>query len=322
MTELRRTAFPASPESAGERLDAWLSRQPGAPTRSQIKGAADDDRLQVSGKPVRASYRLRGGETVDLLEHEADPDAAALCGEDIPLDVLHEDASFLAINKAAGMVVHPGAGNRTGTLVHALLHRDPALAWPGQPERAGIVHRLDRDTSGVILVAKTVRAHEAISRQFRDRSIQKTYLALVHGDVKKAGTIDLPIGRHPTERKRMSVSGKPARAATSDYEPLERFGAFTLVEVRPRTGRTHQIRVHLSAKGWPIVGDRVYGARARTSFPRQALHAAAIELEHPVEKRRLRIEAPLAPDIHDFVEELRRGKAAESARRGAERDLD
>jgi 23S rRNA pseudouridine1911/1915/1917 synthase len=309
VTSLRRTSFPATPDAAGERLDAWLARQPGAPSRSQIKSAADDDRLQVSGKPVRASYRLRGGETVDLFELEADPAEASLYGEDIPLAVLHEDASFLAINKPAGMVVHPGAGNRTGTLVHALLHRDPALAWPGQPERAGIVHRLDRDTSGVILVAKTVRAHEALSRQFRDRSIRKTYLALVHGDVKSGGTIDLPIGRHPTERKRMSVIGKPARAATSEYEPLERFGTFTLVEVRPRTGRTHQIRVHLAAKGWPIVGDRVYGARARSPISRQALHAAAIELEHPDEKSRLCIEAPLAADMEALVERLRRGSA-------------
>lgn len=308
MTKLRRTAFPASPDSAGERLDAWLARQDGAPTRSQIKTAADDDRIQIAGKPVRASYKLRGGETVELFEHESDPAEAALRGEDIALDVLHEDESLIAINKPAGMVVHPGAGNRTGTLVHALLHRDPSIAWPGQPERAGIVHRLDRDTSGVILVARTVRAHEALSRQFRDRSIRKTYVALVHGDVKSAGTIDLPIGRHPTERKRMSVVGKPARSAFSEYEPLERFGAFTLVVVRPRTGRTHQIRVHLSARGWPIVGDRVYGARARSSFARQALHAAAIEFDHPETRERMRIEAPLAADIEELVAKLRRGR--------------
>jgi 23S rRNA pseudouridine1911/1915/1917 synthase len=319
VTALRRTAFPVPTEAAGERLDAWLARQAGAPTRSQIKSAADDDRLEVGGKAVRASYRLRGDETVDLLEHEVDLAAVSLRGEDIALDVLHEDASFLAINKPAGMVVHPGAGNRTGTLVHALLHRDPSLAWPGQPDRAGIVHRLDRDTSGVILVAKTVRALEALSRQFRDRSIKKTYIALVHGDVKHGGTIDLPIGRHPTERKRMSVSGRPARAATSDYEPLERFGAFTLVEVRPRTGRTHQIRVHLSARGWPIVGDRVYGPRARSAFARQALHAAAIELEHPDETGRLRIEAPLAADLENLLEGLRRGQPGSVTEKGSNR---
>jgi 23S rRNA pseudouridine1911/1915/1917 synthase len=308
VTRLRRTAFPASPDNAGERLDAWLARQAGAPTRSQIKSAADDDRIEVAGKPVRASYRLRGGETVDLFEHESDPAEASLHGEDIALDVLYEDDSMLAVNKPAGMVVHPGAGNPTGTLVNALLHLDPAIAWPGQPERAGIVHRLDRDTSGVILVARTVRAHEALSRQFRERSIRKTYVAVVHGDVKSGGTIDLPIGRHPTERKRMSVTGKPARSAFSEYEPLERFGAFTFVEVRPRTGRTHQIRVHLAAKGWPIVGDRVYGSRARSTFARQALHAAAIDFEHPKNGERLRIEAPLAADIAEMLARLRRGR--------------
>jgi 23S rRNA pseudouridine1911/1915/1917 synthase len=315
VSPLRRTVFAVPPDAAGERLDSWLARQDGAPTRSQIKAAADDDRLRAGGSPVRGSLRLRGDETVELFEHEVDPTSCAMLGEDIPLDVLHEDTSFLAVNKPAGMVVHPGAGNRTGTLVHALLHRDPALAWPGQPERAGIVHRLDRDTSGVILVAKTVRAHEALSRQFRERTIHKTYLAVVHGHVKRGGTIDLPIGRHPTERKRMSVVGKPARAATSDYEPLERLGAFTLVEVRPRTGRTHQIRVHMAAKGWPVAGDPVYGPRAKSSIARQALHAAGIDLEHPEEKRRLRIEAPLAPDIEAFIAGLRRAHAGLSTSR-------
>ena len=306
MSALRRTAFPVAPESAGERLDAWLAHQAGAPTRSQIKAAADDDRIEIDGKTVRASYRLRGGESVDLLEHEPNPAAAVLVGEAIALDILHEDATLLAVDKPAGMVVHPAAGNRSGTLVHALLHRDPSIAWPGQPERAGIVHRLDRDTSGVILVAKTVRAHEALSRQFRERTIHKTYLALVHGVVLQGGRIDLPIGRHPTERKRMSVSGRPARAAVSEYTPVERLGAFTLLEVRPQTGRTHQIRVHLAASGLPIVGDRVYGGRKRSTFGRQALHAAAIEFEHPEGGRRLRVESPLAADIADLLVTLRR----------------
>src|SRR6185369_12384042 len=235
--------------------------------------AADDQRLRVDGSPVRASYRLRGGESVELSIPEHDPSATAVTGEAIDLDVLYEDEEMLAINKPAGMVVHPAAGNRSGTLVHALLYRDPSIAWPGQPERAGIVHRLDRDTSGVILVAKNVAALEALSRQFRERSIRKTYLALVHGAVADSGRIDLPIGRHPTERKRMSVIGRPARAAISEYRPLERLGAFTLVEVRPLTGRTHQIRVHLSAKGFPIVGDRLYGGKTKAGISRQALHA-------------------------------------------------
>jgi 23S rRNA pseudouridine1911/1915/1917 synthase len=305
MSAWRRTAFPVATESGGERLDSWLAAQPGAPTRSQIKAAADDDRVQIGGKPVRASYRLRGDESVELIEPEADPNAAVIHGEAIDLDVLHEDATLIAVNKPAGMVVHPAVGNRSGTLVHALLHRDPSIAWPGQAERAGIVHRLDRDTSGVILVAKTVRAHEALSRQFRERTIRKTYLAVVQGVVKQAGRVDLPIGRHPTERKRMSTSGRPARAATSDYRPVEYLGGFTLVEVKPLTGRTHQIRVHLAAIGFPIVGDKVYGGRKRGDFSRQALHAAAIEFEHPDGSGRLRIEAPLAEDLATLLRRLR-----------------
>jgi 23S rRNA pseudouridine1911/1915/1917 synthase len=306
MTLWRRTPFPVPAETSGARLDAWLAAQPGAPTRSQIKTAADDDRLQVDGKPVRASYKLRGGETVELVEPEVDPADFQVVGEAIDLEVLYEDDDMLAVNKPAGMVVHPAAGNRSGTLVHALLHRDPRIAWPGQPERAGVVHRLDRETSGVILVAKNVRALEALSKQFRERTIRKTYLALVHGVLKEAGRIDLPIGRHPTERKRMSVTGRPARTAVSDYRPIEALGAYTLVEVKPLTGRTHQIRVHLSAKGFPIAGDKVYGGKRRPVFERHALHAFAIEFETPGTGERLRLEAPLAPDLAGLVEKLRK----------------
>lgn len=306
MTSWRRTPFVASKDVAGHRLDAWLSQQEGAPTRSQIKAAADADRILILDQPVRASYRLRGGETVELLEAEVDPTSTAVVGEDIDLDVLFEDASMLAINKPAGMVVHPAAGNRSGTLVHALLYRDPSIAWPGQAERAGIVHRLDRDTSGVILVAKTVRAHEALSRQFRERTIRKAYLALVNCVVKAGGRIDLPIGRHPTERKRMSVIGRPARPSLTEYSPLERLGPCTLLEAKPHTGRTHQIRVHLAAKGMPIVGDRVYGGKAHGGLGRQALHAAAIEFESPMAGVRHRVEAPMAADMAELLERLRR----------------
>ncbi len=305
MSTWRKTGFPVAPESAGERLDRWLARQAAAPTRSQIKIAGGEDRLWIAGRPVRASYRLRGGEIVELLEPEVDPTAAAVRGEAIDLDVLYEDDGVLAINKPPGMVVHPAAGNRSGTLVHALLHRDPSIAWPGQIERAGIVHRLDRDTSGVILVAKTVRAHEALSRQFRERTIRKTYLALVHGTVREGGRLDQPIGRHPTERKRMSIAGRPPRAAVTDYRPLERLGEFTLLEVRPLTGRTHQIRVHLAAAGFPIVGDRVYGGRSRGGLARQALHAASIEFDNPGTGRHLRVEAPVSADLAALLSHLR-----------------
>jgi 23S rRNA pseudouridine1911/1915/1917 synthase len=306
VVESRSSDRVVPPDAAGQRLDAWLAKQDGAPTRSQIKAAADDCRLRIGSEAVKASHKLRGGETVTLVEAEPQP-SGDLVGEPIPLAVLYEDDDMLAIDKPAGLVVHPGAGNRSGTLVHALLHRSPDLAWPGDPSRAGIVHRLDRETSGVILVAKSVRAHEALSRQFRNRTVRKTYLAVVHGNVKAPARIDLPIGRHPTERKRMSVHGRPARSAISDVTPLERFRGATLVEVRPLTGRTHQIRVHLAAKGFPIVSDPTYGGRRLGDLQRHALHASAIEFELPDGSRRLRIEAPLPADLAELVEGLRAG---------------
>jgi 23S rRNA pseudouridine1911/1915/1917 synthase len=219
-------------------------------------------------------------------------------------------------------VVHPAAGSRSGTLVHALLHRFPRAELPGAPERAGIVHRLDRDTSGVILVALDVRAHEGLAKQFRSRTIRKYYLALVRGDVREPGHIDSPIGRHPHDRKRMSVSARHARTATTDYQPIERFGLATLLDVEPHTGRTHQIRVHLASRGWPIVADPVYGvpsertlatARRRwgraesllEEMPRQALHAHRIRFTHPVSGDVLEIEAPVPNDLRLLLQGLR-----------------
>jgi 23S rRNA pseudouridine1911/1915/1917 synthase len=243
-------------------------------------------------------------------------------GEEIALDILWADEHVIAVNKPPGMVVHPAVGNRRGTLVNALLHHFPSTSWPGAPERAGIVHRLDRDTSGVILVALDVRAHEALAKQFRTRTVEKTYLALVRGDVKKAGRIDQPIGRHPRDRKRMSVVARRTRTAATDYRPLERFGVATLLEVRPHTGRTHQIRVHLAASGWPVLADPVYGGAVREvagdvhksdraaldalrSMPRQALHARRIGFDHPFDGRRIEVEAPLAADIAAVLARLR-----------------
>ncbi len=240
----------------------------------------------------------------------------------IPLEVLYEDEHLVAINKAPGLIVHPGAGHRDGTLVNALLHRFPRARWPNAPERAGLVHRLDRETSGVILVARTVAAHEALSRQFRTRTVAKSYLALVRGAVPAAGRIEVAIGRHPRDRKRMSVGSGRGRDATTAYEPIERFGVATLLLVSPRTGRTHQIRVHLASRGWPVVADPLYGvlssravsawrarwgerAEALASMPRQALHAWRIRFLHPIMQSELEIEAPLPTDFASVLERLR-----------------
>ena len=241
-------------------------------------------------------------------------------GEDIPIDVVYADRELVVVNKAAGMVVHPAAGHRRGTLLNAILHRFPAAQLPGSPERAGIVHRLDRDTSGLIVVARTVEAHEGLARQFRERRVIKEYLALVAARVRDSGEIDEGIGRHPRDRKKMSTSARRARSAVTVFEPLEQLGPATLLLVRPRTGRTHQIRVHLAARGMPVVGDRVYGASAAPGprgrgagkaaailgrMERQALHAWKLELSHPSTGRSLALEAPLPPDMASVLEDLR-----------------
>jgi len=306
--------FVVPADAAGIRLDVWLAAQPDAPTRSQIKLAAEQQRLRIGERAVRASFRLRGAETIALRETERLDAAFEPQAEPIDLLVLYEDDQIVAIDKPVGMVVHPAVGNRAGTLVNAVLHRYAHTPAAMLPQRAGIVHRLDRDTSGVILVARTVEAHEALSRQFRERTIRKEYMALVHGIVRQGGVIDLPIGRHPSDRKRMSTRAVRSRAAISEFEPrelLERSLA-TLLEVRPRTGRTHQIRVHLAARGWPIVGDKVYGrgSGASPTHSRQALHASAIELDLPVSGRRLRIESPLPSDLEMLLRSLRSGTPA------------
>jgi 23S rRNA pseudouridine1911/1915/1917 synthase len=224
---------------------------------------------------------------------------------------------LVAIDKPAGMVVHPAPGSRSGTVVNALLHRIGRLEGVGAAERPGIVHRLDKDTSGVLLVARTVGALEALARQFRARTVEKRYTALVHGSVRgERGTIDRPIGRDPRDRKRMSVRAQRGRTAVTRFTVRERLPGATLLEVAPETGRTHQIRVHLASIGHPIVGDAVYGGRRRrvvgeagdvlAGCPRQALHAARLVVAHPLDGASLVLESPLPPDLRGVVDALRK----------------
>lgn len=301
--------FVVEEAAAGQRLDRWLASLPGAPSRSQVTAAIGEGLVTIDEHPAKAGHRLRAGERV-VFRPRAREEPTAVTPEEIALDVLYEDEHVVAINKPAGMVVHPAVGNRKGTLVNAILHAYPQMESRGTGERAGIVHRLDRDTSGVILVALSAVALEAIAKQFRERTVEKEYLALVRGRVSAAGTIDAAIGRHPRDRKRMSTAARRGRSAQSHYEPLERFDGVTLLLVRPRTGRTHQIRVHLAAAGWPIVADPLYGGgRVRGGCPmaRLALHAWRIRFDHPVSGKRVAVTAPLPGDFQAALDALRAG---------------
>jgi 23S rRNA pseudouridine1911/1915/1917 synthase len=296
------------PDAAGQRLDRIVAAAPGVGTRSQAKQLIDAGRIAVDGVPRKAAHVVRGGERIEI--EPLPPPARTIEPEDVPLVVLYEDADLLAVDKPAGMVVHPAPGARRGTLVHALAHRFGALGGVGPAERAGIVHRLDRDTSGVILVARTPAALEGLARQFRERTVEKRYVALVRGHLARAkGTIDRPIGRHPRERKRMSVHSRRPRSALTRYEVVERLPGSTLVRLFPKTGRTHQLRVHLAALGHPIVGDKVYGrgrcAAPLAPFPRQALHAEEIRFLHPRTGVPLVVRAPLAKDVEELLAAVR-----------------
>jgi 23S rRNA pseudouridine1911/1915/1917 synthase len=275
-------------------------------SRSQAARMIKAGAVTVNGAPARAAAALRPGDRVAIAPLAAPAAPAPKAAP--PLDVLHADADIIVVNKAAGVAVHPAPGHPDGTLVDALLARFPdlaALADPDGVRRPGIVHRLDKDTSGVIAIARTLAARIDLARQFKDRTVRKTYLAIVRGVVARDRfTISRPVGRHPTERKRMSVRSRNPRAAVSQIAVLARFDSpappATFVLVRPETGRTHQIRVHLAASGHPCLGDALYGGAvgaAAGGFERQALHALALEIAHPREGARRQFVAPLPPDF-------------------------
>ena len=292
---------------AGLRLDQALARLFPAYSRSRLQAWLREGRIQVDGASPDARRKVRGGERVELVSAPAAEDSAQL-PEDIPLQVVFEDEHLLVINKPAGLVVHPGNGNWSGTLLNALLHHAPELA---EVPRAGIVHRLDKDTSGLLVVARTVPAQVNLIEQMQARSVKRVYRALVHGKLQAGGTVDASIGRHPTRRTRMAVVAD-GRPALTHYRIMERFAQTTLLECRLETGRTHQIRVHMAQLGHPLVGDPVYGGRrvpppGCEGFSRQALHAFCLGLVHPASAEFMQWEVPMA---EDFIALLQRVRAA------------
>jgi len=299
--------FSATIEHAGKRLDQALHERFPEFSRSRLQDWIRRERVLVNGAAARSSRLLRVGDRIDVEPAEPAPLRAA--PEAIPLRVLYEDPDFVAIDKPAGMVVHAGAGVHSGTLVNALLGRFQQLSALGGDLRPGIVHRLDRFTSGVILVAKNDAAHRALAAQFAGRQVEKTYLALVHGTVAAdRGRIDTPIARDPRHRTRMTARLGSGRAAWTEYRALSRHAGFTFLEVRIGTGRTHQIRVHLSSIGHPVAGDRLYGApannQARPPRGRFFLHAHRIRFQHPFTGQPVEIESPLPEDLRRWIEQL------------------
>jgi 23S rRNA pseudouridine1911/1915/1917 synthase len=302
-----------SEDGDGVRLDLFLVSVLPAQSRSQIQRLIKQGLVNVAGKPAKSNQVMKAGQdvTVELPE----PVESTVRPEALPLPIVYQDSDILVVDKPAGMVVHPAAGHAGGTLVNALLHHVDDLSGIGGEKRPGIVHRLDRGTSGLLVVAKHDAAHEELARQFHDREVEKDYLALVWGEVMAGRRIDAPIGRDPGNRKKMSAKARRSREAVTRIVRAEHFGRMlTLAQVAIHTGRTHQIRVHLSAIGHPIVGDPLYGGvrrrvpgdlRAVTHLDRPFLHSARLAFTHPIDGRRIELESQLPDDLQRVLDELR-----------------
>lgn len=325
------TELIVSPDAVGVRLDRYLADRAAAGdgvsvglTRSRLQQLINAGHVRVDGAEVRPAHKVRAGDRITVVVPPPEP--LDLVPESMPLDVLFEDEHIIAIAKPSGLVVHPGAGRRTGTLVHALLAHCTDLSGIGGKERPGIVHRLDKETSGVIIVAKHDRAHESLSRQFANRELVKRYIAFVIGAPRPASaTIDTPYGRHPKHRKRYSSRVGSDRRAVTTYEVTGNGGGISRLAVTLGTGRTHQIRVHLADAGWPVVADSVYGGKqwrritnaalrdVARGIARHALHAAFLMVRHPTTDEAIRLEAPLPEDMQELDAAMRAAALREAS---------
>lgn len=294
-------SFIATAADTGKRLDHFVQEQISDFSRARIQTWIREGRVLVNGSAAKASMTLRGGEVVEVSPADLPPLNAS--PEDLPIDILYQDDSVIAVNKPAGVVVHAGAGAHSGTLVNRLVHHFKSLSTVGGDLRPGIVHRLDRGTSGVLLVARTDAAHRALAAQFADRTIEKTYLALVQGRVlADSGKIDKPITRDPNRRTRMTARLEHGREAHTSFRVRERLERFTFLEVRIGTGRTHQIRAHLASIGHPVAGDKLYGARAFPALENRVfLHAWRIVFTSPAANQRVTVEAPLPEELTRLI---------------------
>lgn len=311
--------FKASDDEASTRLDVFLAAKLPELTRSRIKALLEEGRVKVNGAPAKAGLKLKGAEEVTISVPGATPSGVE--PEDIRLDVLYDDDDVVVVNKRADMAVHPGAGRSTGTLVNALLGMGRPLAPTGGPLRPGIVHRLDKDTTGVLVVARNDKSYQGLCGQFKARSSSRRYLALVWGQMRtEEGTIDIAIGRDSVHRKKISTKARKKREAVTRYKVIKRLPLTSLVELKLETGRTHQIRVHLSEIKHPVVGDQVYGKRAvpplmpkeaaevLKTINRQMLHAATLGFAHPATGQWMEFSAPLPDDMQSLIDSLERSK--------------
>jgi len=287
-----------------QRLDVFLSEKIKELSRSRIQKIVEEQRVRINGVSRKSSYKLREGERVEI-DFEL-PEPEKIEPENIPIEVLYSDVCIAVVDKPSGMVVHPGAGNKRHTLVNTLLYHFPDIKMVGPEERPGIVHRLDKETSGVMVVAKNLKAYKELQRQFKVRKVEKFYVALVWGKMPRhEGKISWAVGRHKKHGERMSIKTRKPRSAETLYTVQKEYGEFTLLEIKPTTGRTHQIRVHLSASGHPVVGDNRYGGRkSKISCPRLFLHAQRLVFFHPETKERVEFSSHLPQDLRDFLDNI------------------
>ena len=294
-------------QNPGERIDRFLSKDLETLSRSYLQKLLKDGEISVNGKPVKANYKVSEGDKIQIRIPE--PENPDILPENIPLDILYEDDDILVVNKPKGMVVHPAPGHYSHTLVNAVMyHCGERLSGINGVLRPGIVHRIDMDTTGSLLICKNDRAHQILAEELKEHSITRRYHAIVHGNIKEdTGTVNAPIGRHPVDRKKMSTKSPNGRHAVTHYKVLERFGDYTYIECELETGRTHQIRVHMASIGHPILGDAVYGpAKCPYKLQGQTLHAKILGIMHPTTGEYMEFDAPLPDYFSDLLQRLRR----------------